>query len=114
MSSTPEEITNWSTWDEEMQKNWPLSGILKRHWTDWDYLYEGVPVYELKEGEEIQPMSSNLETTNEISTEEPELPYGLTEIRIPKAIIRMYQSSPYAGNLPTMTVLYTAGDEEDK
>ena len=90
MPSTPEEITNWSTWDEEMQKNWPLSGILKR------------------------PMSSNLETTNEISTEESELPYGLTEIRIPKAIIRMYQSSPYAGNLPTMTVLYTAGDEEDK
>ena len=59
-------------------------------------------------------MSSTLEVTNEIVKEEPELPYGLTEIRIPKAIIRMYQSSPYAGNLPTMTVLYTNGDEEDK
>jgi len=42
------------------------------------------------------------------------LPYGMTEIRIPKAIIRMYQSSPYAGNLPTMTVLYTSGDEQDE
>ena len=58
-------------------------------------------------------MSSNLEVTNEIVKEEPLLPYNLTEIRIPKSIIKMYKDSPYAGNLPTMTVLYTAGDEEE-
>ena len=45
-------------------------------------------------------------------TDEPVLPYELKEIRIPKSIIKMYKDSPYAGNLPTMTVLYTNGDEE--
>lgn len=44
----------------------------------------------------------------------PELPYGMVEIRIPKSIIKMYKDSPYAGNLPTMTVLYTSGDEQDE
>ena len=50
----------------------------------------------------------------DIKYDEPELPYGLTEICIPKAIIKMYRDSPYAGNLPTMTVLYTSGDEQDE
>ena len=44
--------------------------------------------------------------------DEPDLPYNLRELRIPKSIIKMYKDSPYAGNLPTMTELYTNGDEE--
>jgi len=64
-----------------------------------------IPPVKLSDAVGAAPKESMSVSPNS-DAQEPELPYGMAEIRIPKSIIQMYKDAPYAGNLETIPVLY--------